>query len=277
MREFLPGTYSGCDGAANWRNGTDGRNFFVVANGTDAFGSDSPDNICHNMVEIWVMAIVVMCVIPCLEHKPQVLADDCRIFYLLCGIINVLIGFGGAIMDGSGSKTSWGSPPQYDLELFVGLLVPLMLLATPFVYVYRYICGFCYICFRYVVKYLSRNKVLQLLDTKQLPPTTKKSSLDRPDAPTKPNSPRLPMELVIMIARDLHYADLLDLAQSSKALRAVFFGDRSPTQVARDLRPFVCDRGSTTASCLVCRVQICPVRHPPPVHYPSSHFGPPSC
>jgi hypothetical protein len=63
---FLPGTYGACkDGAAQWSNGTDGRNFFVVASQADDFkyddsGRSSPDKLCHSMVENWVMAIVVM-------------------------------------------------------------------------------------------------------------------------------------------------------------------------------------------------------------------------
>src|SRR5689334_22280660 len=73
--QFLPGSYAACDGASNWNNGTDGRNFFVVANATDSFDIYGPDSICQNMVENWVFAIVIMCVAYYLFWKDR--ADFC--------------------------------------------------------------------------------------------------------------------------------------------------------------------------------------------------------
>jgi hypothetical protein len=57
--QFLPGTYGPCNGASNWNNAPDGRNFFVVANGTGNFGGDGPDSVCNVSVKMWIMAIVV--------------------------------------------------------------------------------------------------------------------------------------------------------------------------------------------------------------------------
>ncbi|GIJ86993.1 hypothetical protein Asppvi_005892 [Aspergillus pseudoviridinutans] len=77
---FLPGTYGVCDGAADWKNGTDGResvNFFIVASRSSGFESYGGLNgICHTMVQNWVISIVVI------------------ILYLICGLVNVVIGFG---------------------------------------------------------------------------------------------------------------------------------------------------------------------------------------
>ena len=60
---FLPTTYAGCNGATDWRNGTDGRNFFVAANSSGRFTDDevySPGEICHSIVQSWVISIPVV-------------------------------------------------------------------------------------------------------------------------------------------------------------------------------------------------------------------------
>ncbi|SPQ24447.1 da038d89-998d-401d-ba4c-a4be060dff2c [Thermothielavioides terrestris] len=234
-RRFLPGTFSGCNGASNWNNATDGRNFFVVANGTDAFGSDGPNSICHNIVQIWVMAIVVI------------------ILYLLCGVFNILLGFGGVAHSGPGSRTAFGLPPQYDIDLFGWMFGPLRCLLKPVVYVYKHLRASLYFACRYVSKYMSRKKKLTLRPTKHLrPPKNAKGESGNH------GGPRLPLELAIMIVRELHYADLVNLSRSSKALRAVFFGSRSPEQAMKDLRPFVCGGEISCARCAVCKIQICP-------------------
>lgn len=58
--KFLPQSYGPCDGAPNWNNGTDGRNFFVMANQTEGIGYDSPESLCKNMVLNWTISLVVM-------------------------------------------------------------------------------------------------------------------------------------------------------------------------------------------------------------------------
>ena len=56
---FLPHSYSSCQGATDWRNGTDGRNFFVEAEGVlNIYGP--PDDLCYKMVKAWINAIVAM-------------------------------------------------------------------------------------------------------------------------------------------------------------------------------------------------------------------------
>jgi hypothetical protein len=63
--QFLPHGYGPCGDVSNWNNGTDGRNFFLVASTIDWYGENkraSPGDICHSFVLTWILAIVIMCV-----------------------------------------------------------------------------------------------------------------------------------------------------------------------------------------------------------------------
>lgn len=57
---FIPHAYDSCDGAINWKNGTDGRNYFLVANSTAFASYGGPSKLCHAMVEFWAMAVSIM-------------------------------------------------------------------------------------------------------------------------------------------------------------------------------------------------------------------------
>lgn len=67
---FMPKTYSQCGGAADWKNGTDGTNFFVSIS-TEEF---SPKQKCDEYVRAFILTCVVIA------------------FYLICGSLNILIG-----------------------------------------------------------------------------------------------------------------------------------------------------------------------------------------
>jgi hypothetical protein len=58
--QFIPLTYSACGEATNWKNGTDGRNYFLTANSTafDSYGA--PERLCHTMVETWAYTVSVV-------------------------------------------------------------------------------------------------------------------------------------------------------------------------------------------------------------------------
>jgi hypothetical protein len=58
--QFMPRTYGACDGATNWRNGTDGRNYFVTANSTTFETYGGPASLCHTMVQIWAYTVSVV-------------------------------------------------------------------------------------------------------------------------------------------------------------------------------------------------------------------------
>ncbi|EAQ83558.1 predicted protein [Chaetomium globosum CBS 148.51] len=75
---------------------------------------------------------------------------------------------------------------------------------------------------------------------------------------SEPHNLRLPMELVIMITKDLHHTDLMNLTLSSKYLQTAFFGTNNPSQVARDLRQFACaGDAASSVNCPVCRIPTC--------------------
>lgn len=58
---FLPNTNAGCGDAVNWKNGTDGRNFFVAANATSKLGNpDGYSGVCRRLMLNWIFSIVVM-------------------------------------------------------------------------------------------------------------------------------------------------------------------------------------------------------------------------
>lgn len=58
--QFLPHTYGPCHNAENWKNGTDGRNFFVVLNETGHFDGFGTYDICKKYTTNWVVTFVVM-------------------------------------------------------------------------------------------------------------------------------------------------------------------------------------------------------------------------
>ncbi len=52
--QFIPATYGDCDGATDWRNGTDGRNFFLTANSTAFTDYGEPSALCSSIVKsLW--------------------------------------------------------------------------------------------------------------------------------------------------------------------------------------------------------------------------------
>lgn len=161
--------------------------------------------------------------------------------------------------------------PQYDLDLFRWLSTPARLLFRPFYLLYRFTRGSIQLTIRYISKYLNRKKDMH---------HSEKHDGSIPDVKpaSEPHNLRLPMELVIMITKDLHHTDLMNLTLSSKYLQTAFFGTNNPSQVARDLRQFACaGDAASSANCPVCRIPTCSVRSflpttspPSPKELPSS-------
>lgn len=86
----------------------------------------------------------------------------------------------------------------------------------------------------------------------------------------KTDSPALPLEVVEIIAHNLHYADLVRVGRSSKRLRSLFFGSEAGTVKDRlnHLRQRACDRTSIS-NCSVCNSQCCEVSYA----YDTLHSG----
>jgi hypothetical protein len=176
----------------------------------------------------------------------------CSLLYLLCAMINLVRGCLGE----KGSKTSFGSFPQYDFD-------QLPRLSKPSVHAYRILHGSIYFPFRLLSKYY-KWRLPAILNGS---PGSQLKNPQRSDVKdsTKPDHdiPRLPMELVILITQDLHYVDLVNLRQSSKYLCTAFFGNQQPLQVVKELRQFACNGGAEPLShCAVCQNPGCTVRLP---------------
>jgi hypothetical protein len=86
----------------------------------------------------------------------------------------------------------------------------------------------------------------------------------------KTDSSTLPLEVVEIIAQNLHYADLVRVGRSSKRLRGLFFGIEAGTVKDRlnHLRRRACDRRSIS-QCSVCNSQCCGVSYA----YDTLHSG----
>lgn len=57
---FAPTTYSACGDAINWRNGTDGRNFFLAAEWVAWETYGPAESFCKNMTENWAITIAMV-------------------------------------------------------------------------------------------------------------------------------------------------------------------------------------------------------------------------
>lgn len=57
---FIPQTDDACRGATDWKNGTDGRNYFLVANATAFDSYKSPAKLSRTMVQIWTSTVIVV-------------------------------------------------------------------------------------------------------------------------------------------------------------------------------------------------------------------------
>ncbi|KAK3900570.1 hypothetical protein C8A05DRAFT_17130 [Staphylotrichum tortipilum] len=233
---FLPGTLSGCNTASNWNNATDGRNFFVAANATGHFGDPmetTPTSICRSMMTAWIMTIVVIT------------------FYYICGIVTVK----RALQSDFGTYKSFGDPPQYDIDSLPWLFAPVRVAVKLSVFVCRIVYASFYLPFRFISKYLARDRNPSLPKAPGKWKGAPQAGLaDKPSLP--PSSTRLPMELVLMITSDLHCVDLFNLTRSSRHLQSIFFSEQNPAkETIKDLT--ICNSSNSTRHCKVCNIPIC--------------------
>lgn len=70
---------------------------------------------------------------------------------------------------------------------------------------------------------------------------------------------RLPLQLVIRISQELHYADLVNVSLSSRALRERFLGRERPWTMLEALRQHTCGQQPTKSHCAICNNQVCSV------------------
>ncbi|RYP61572.1 hypothetical protein DL771_010093 [Monosporascus sp. 5C6A] len=240
---FIPRTYGACDEATNWRNGTDGRNYFLTANSTafDTYGG--PARLCHAMVETWAFTVSVV------------------ILYGITGLINVALGLGTAYSSHKGCPLYCNS---YGYRKWLGggyrkaLCGSLLWLLTPALWILDHPLAACRFGFRYICKALDRRrgqKDRRAVQHGRKALASKYSAEKRVDTG---EPPVLPSEILLMISQQVHFVDLVSATRASKKLRMILFGSEGlvPGQL-EDLREFSC-QGTEKTSCEICGIQTCP-------------------
>ncbi|KAL2022441.1 hypothetical protein VTK56DRAFT_5270 [Thermocarpiscus australiensis] len=251
--EFLPTTYHACVGATDWRNGTEGRNYFLTANSTAFADYGGPGDLCHEMVYTWALTVAVVAL------------------YGLTGIINIALGLATAYWDHEDHRRAYvyrSSPPAYNAASanrtgragwYQGFGRFMLWLSTPALRVLDHPLAACRFGFRYMCKaFETRNS--REHDGKGV--RHKKKPLAGKHAESHVDSgepPGLPSELLVKISQQrLHLVDLVSASNASKKLRMELFGSEDavvPEQL-EDLGEITC-QGRTRSSCGICGIQTC--------------------
>ncbi|KAF4988523.1 hypothetical protein FDECE_15010 [Fusarium decemcellulare] len=218
--EFIPTSHGACDSASDWRNGTDGRNFFVAADASGRFndraGNSSPEAICHSFVQYWFIALGASVIFSCISFW---------------GI------FLGLLEHSRGRAFEWREiyKPTKAFHLISYYLF------THHVPTVRFIK-------RYASKFMARWRVNR---------TSRNTKVIYNKSPaTVGDSKTLPAVVVDRIAQQLHYVDLVNLSRSSKSLRTMFFGHGDPEAELDRIRQVSC-QGKKKSQCRMCDRQVC--------------------
>ncbi|KFA81379.1 hypothetical protein S40288_11099 [Stachybotrys chartarum IBT 40288] len=249
--QFMPTTYSACGGATDWRNGTDGRNFFLTANSTTFTGYGGPSALCFTIVENWAITVAI------------------TVLYGLTGIIN--IAFGVLVVQddrkrrqsyrhvyGNSTHVRSRSRPGQRRPGVMGYMSWLFLWAL---FILAQLLPVSRFGFRYTCKVLQRarnQKHGKGNQRKEKPPPPKRCAEERgSDANELPGKPFEPPDAML---KQLHFVELVDTSQSSKALRMRVFGqeDVPGSEQLDDLRQVTC-HNKDKSSCEMCGIQICPM------------------
>ncbi|KAK3897750.1 hypothetical protein C8A05DRAFT_38676 [Staphylotrichum tortipilum] len=155
--QFLPTKYSSCGDAMDWRNGTDGRNFFLAVNSTTFKDFGGPNDLCHNMVETWAVTISVVAL------------------YGLTGLINILLGIATSMPDRSYNtytparygynNSSANRPGQSRGRQHNWLVRAVLWLLTPAIWAMDHPIAVCRLGYRWLCKLLLRAKRPKQKDT----------------------------------------------------------------------------------------------------------------
>lgn len=137
------------------------------------------------------------------------------------------------------------------------------MISRPFFQVINHLQGPTRLTFRFLSKYFARNRGANTTAAHTKEPNKKRRDGTQPTnekeaaSTSTPRGIRLPLELVMLITRDLHFSDLVNLHRSSKSLRKTFFGDFDTPAVLRSLRQFACSSYPARFSCAICSMQTC--------------------
>ncbi|KAJ6443354.1 L-2,4-diaminobutyrate decarboxylase [Purpureocillium lavendulum] len=228
--DFLPRTYDGCRSASDWRNGSDGRNFFHEAIKGDRWnGYRDPGKLCHGMVQNWAFCIAVI------------------IIYGMSASINLTIGLREHYHDQNASRYGRRGRSAIASRIPADLWV----LRPATVMVRHFVPGLRFL-WQYAAKVSARWRsvaVPRYEYHQQLGP------LASSDAG---GEPRLPFKVTSLLAMELHFAELVSLAKSSKQMRGMLLGTKDPAHELEELRSFTC-AGMDKAQCRICDAQDCDV------------------
>lgn len=185
------------------------------------------------------------------------------ILYLICAIVNILLGFAGGQLSRQSEVRFIDSLRSllcvwWSLLLNIGCAT-LLLVPIPVRRPFDYVQASAYVSFKYALKWARGNLKRWMMRWHR-----KLQEADQEHAPVSGDLPRirncLPAELTLMIFQHLHYVDLVNLARSSSKMRVYFFGNENPLHVIQSLRRYACsDKPNQT--CAVCDVQMCSVRY----------------
>lgn len=196
------------------------------------------------------------------------------VLYSLIGLINILIGLAIAY-NGYRTRRHGNEPSYYSSgyatynstgsnnrsSCWAGLGRFVVWILTPALWILDHPLAACRFAFRYMheafaAKRKDRRDGKSLQHRKQR--SGKGSAENGPDANNQ-HMAVLPYELLVKIARELHFVDLISANRSSKRLRIGLFGVGGPDRgQLDDLRRFTC-QGNTKRSCDLCGIQTCPV------------------
>lgn len=177
------------------------------------------------------------------------------IIYIVCAIVNVVIGFGASCRGNNGTHYSWAFT-QYDWDVVGGFRKPIRRLFAPVIFVVDHAQASGYFIFRYASRALVQRRKNQNPCHKRCKEVNRTFPSEKETTELE-NGLHLPLELVIMVAQEVHYADLINLSRSSKRLRAAFFEVEQPAATIKALQQYVCAGDSMTCECGVCGVPTC--------------------
>ncbi|KAM5386866.1 hypothetical protein ACJZ2D_000159 [Fusarium nematophilum] len=219
---FMPRSYGGCDGAIDWKNGTDGRNYFLVVNESTT-GYSSPERVCNAYVHNWAVTVA------------------CIVLYCLCTMSTLLV---GGLESCLSTRNTCGS--------FKGLW---SFLIFPITYPVGLVSPSIRFALRYTLKFLARGRSPRPHRSRR-PIYTKMPRVGSEKSEILQEPKVLPAPVVDMITQRLHFADLVSLSQSSRQLRTAFFGHGDVAKELERLRQYCCE-GNKKSQCKICDRQVC--------------------
>lgn len=163
--------------------------------------------------------------------------------YLICAAFNILLG-GFCSPENSITPTDWSPAPFKRIVLYTTSKI------------------------RYRLRYYSklrRKKKLEVVSELLTLPSNHKNEESivlafgsMPGTPDQRFSSFINYDLLMLIVRELHFVDVINLSLASRGLREALFPKTDVAARTRALRSYTCE--GSKSECSICGIQICPVR-----------------